>query len=220
MDTKWQWLTQSPTRMVGLILLVLAVVLLLTLMVLVSSKSTKKKVEISIPQASPTILPTLLPDPTQNWLTLTNTNGYKVKYPSEAVITTSFNKEASRAASVRIVTNPSEKIPNLQNAVGIEVMHKDTGGSIPGLGNSLKEVTDKQFLSDQSPNTTKAITKPIEILIAGNQGYEYYLEKYPQGKPVKVRVIIFEYKNKYFIITATLDTQTELVLNTLILTSY
>lgn len=207
----WQWLMSSPTRMVGLVLLVLALVLLLALMVLVSQKSPKKKAAISTPQSSPTILPTSIPDPTANWTTLTNTNGYKIKYPPGSQLIPTL-PQASSSATLQITSD--------QSTIAIEVADQKK---------TLKETVDlirqKNATSSVSIKINKVITKPISILIGGNEGYEWYLESnglvgisstYP-SRLGKNRVVEFDKNNKHYLIFSTLEQKGEQLLSTLYL---
>lgn len=205
----WQWLTASPTRMVGLILLVLALVLLLALMVLVSQKPPKKKTEVNVPQPSPTVLPTSLPDPTQNWLTLTNINDFRLKYPSNSQLTPPL-PQATSSASLSITTG--------QSILAVEVVDKKQ---------TLKQMVDlvrqKNATSSGSIQINKVITKPIPILIGGNEGYEWYLESNGltgitttfNTKLGKNRIIHLKKGDKFYTILASLDKEIEQILNTL-----
>lgn len=227
----WQWLMSSPTRMVGLTLLVLALVLLLALMVLVSQKSPKKKVEVNIPQPSPTILPTLLPDPTKDWKTHIHPDGFSFKFPPRAKVVGLLNEDLGRGSDiysprVRVVLVPDQPSED-QPALVVDVIDKKEPAyklKDKIFGKSLKEVVDLDYqMVSTSSATIKMITKPIEILIGGNKGYEYYFEgseyrgltKKYLIKKGKNRVINFERNNNFFIIFASLDDRIEQVLSTL-----
>lgn len=235
----WLWLTASPTRIMGLILLTLALVLLLALMVLVSQKSAKKKVEISTPQASPiqnpqnkfSSSPSAIPDPTKDWKTHIHPDGFSFKFPLGADVVGLLNEGLGRGSDiysprVRMVLVPDQPSAD-QPALVVDVINKDEPAfklKDKIFGKSLKEVANLDYqMTATSSATIKMITKPIEILISGNKGYEYYFEgsgykgltKKHLVKTGKNRVIIFERNNKFFIIFASLDEKIEQVLSTL-----
>lgn len=208
----WQWLMASSTRMVGLILLVLALVLLLALTVLISQQSSKKKVAANIPQASPVVpSPSSIPDPTAKWTTLTNINGFKIKYPPGSQLNPAL-PQASSSASLHITSD--------QSTLAIEVTDQKKT-----LKETLDLIRQKNATSSAHIQINKIITKPISILIGGIEGYEWYLESngltgitttFTSGLG-KNRVIEFYKNNKHYLIFSTLDERGEQLLSTIYL---
>lgn len=212
----WQWLTQSNTRVVGVFMLGLAFVLLLGLVVIVTSqKSTKKKVEATIPQASPTAsqpgsisqipFPSPTSDLTKDWQSIQNNNGFKFKYPPKSKVLPSLN-EATSSSHIQVVATDSATL-----AVWVSAKDKP-------LLDTVNLLRDKN--KDQN-----ILTKPISILIAGYEGYEWYFkgDKFTtptQTLPIKEgknRVIQFNKNNTHYIVLSTFDDTGEQLLSTLIL---
>jgi len=213
----WQWLTQSQTRMVGLILLVLAFTLFLALMVLLSQKSFKKKAEINIPQATPTTqttqntlpaLPSPAPDQTINWTQLTNANGFKIKYPPGSIISPNL-PQATTSATLQIASDKS--------TLAVEVVSRKE--PLKELVNLLRE---KNATTSAGVKVNKVLTKPISILYGGNEGYEWYLESdglngftsVYHTRMGKNRVIQFNKNNKHYLIFSSFNDQGEQLLST------
>lgn len=216
----WQWLTQSPTRMAGLILLSLAFVLLLALMVIISQRPVKKEGGTNIPQANSIVqppqnnLPSLPPIPkpapvdTKNWNNLVNNNGFSFKYPKEATLS-GYVGTATASATIQINTGES--------VLGVEIFDK-----IPSL--SVEKAVELTRAKNASSSATqKILTKPIAILFAGNKGYEWYLESSKfygtsvtfNSRQGRNRVVQFEKGDKSYILFTTFDDIGEQLLSTL-----
>ncbi len=205
----WQWLTQSNTRMVGVILLIAAFSLFLALMVLLSQKSTKKKVEATIPQASPITsqpsqlnqipVPTPTPDSTMNWTSLTNSNGFKIKYPAKAKVLPSLT-EATSSSHLQIIATDSATL-------AVEVLDKNN----PSIKD--KSLLDIVNLIRDKNKDQNILTRPISILYGGNEGYEWYfkgdkfttLTQVLTVKDTKYRVIEFNKGSKHYLIFSSFD---------------
>ena len=197
----WQWLISSQTRMVGLVLLILAFVLLLGLMVLVSQKSTKKKAETSTAQASPRLTPSPFPNPTASWETVSKRD-FSLKIPPGGK--TSYKETvngASGSAVFRVDLDP-QKEATQQAGLAIEVSK--------GV-----DISQKEYLKSLTDPKKRLITKPIDILIGGNKGYEFYFEETYDSKAIKIRVIEFSTETKHYVLSAPLDSQSETILSTL-----
>ncbi len=222
----WQQLKSSPTKKVGLILLVLALMLLLGLMVIISQKSTKKTTPANIPQAnlnSQSKLSTQspLPDPTKDWQ-LVSKKDFSLKIPPNAMTVSKENiNGASNSAFLRVILDPKEAT---QTAVLIEVTQKNPPLQIipdpPPAGIDLSK--QAYILNLNNPNI-KIITKPIDILIGGFKGYEFYLEgSEVKGyfgsssfKKGKIRIIEFSTNDKHYVLISSLDSQIETILSTI-----
>lgn len=210
----WQWVTQSNTRLTGFLMLGVAFVLLLGLVVIVTSqKSTKKKVETTIPQTSPAAgqpaqisqipLPSPAPDLTKNWQSIDNINGFKLKYPPKSKILPSLN-EAASSSHIQIIATDSATL-----TVWVSVKDKP-------LLDVVNLIRDKN--KDQN-----ILTKPISILYGGYEGYEWYfkgdkftsLTQTLSIKDGKNRVIQFNKNNTHYIILSTFDDTGEQLLSTL-----
>lgn len=209
----WQWLTQSNTRVAGVFMLGLAFVLILGLIVIITSqKSTKKKLEATIPQASPTTdqssqisqipVPSPTPDLTKDWQSIQNSNGFKLKYPAKAKILPSL-QEATSSSHVQLIATDSATLI-------VEVSVKD------------KPLLDIVNLIRDKNKDQNILTKPISILIAGYEGYEWYfkgdkfttLTQFLSIKDAKNRVIQFNKNNTHYIILSTFDDMGEQLLST------
>lgn len=207
MDSK-QWPALSQTKMVGLILLILALALFLSLMVLVSQKSFKKKAVTTIPPASPIIQNSPIPDPTKDWR-LISEKDFSLKVPPKAMTVENI-KQASESAWLKVILNPQEAT---QAGLVVEVSKKNTSAS-----------SDKQLylINSENPNI-RMITKPIDILIGGFKGYEFYLEgSEVKGyfgsssfKKGKIRIIEFSTNDKHYVLIGSLDPQIETILSTI-----
>lgn len=197
MDSKWQWLTSSQTRLVGIVLLILAFIMFLALMVLISPKATKNKVAVNTPKPNPVSSP--LPDLTKDWKTVSFAQ-ISLKIPPEATTSTKIKDKLS---SLQIIASNSSK---------------------PILIIESFDHPDNLYQKNPSSSATlKMITKPIEILIGGVEGFEYYFEgesfagfetTYPVDK-TKHRVIQFDKGSKAFVIFSNLNPASEQILNTI-----
>lgn len=209
----WQWFTQSSTRMAGVFMLGLAFVLILGLIVILTSqKSTKKKGEATIPQAGPTTsqpaqisqipISSPTPDLTKDWQSIQNSNGFKLKYPAKAKVLPSLS-EATSSSRIQVIATDSATL-----TVEVSVTDKP-------LLDIVNLIRDKN--KDQ-----QILTKPISILIAGYEGYEWYFKgnKFTTTtqtfsvKDAKNRVIQFNKNNTHYIILSTFYNIGEQLLST------
>lgn len=208
----WLWLTESQTRLVGLILLILAFALFLALMVLISQKPINKKPQLypatkTSQNNLPVRAPISTPVDTTNWHNLVNNNGFSFKYPKEATISGYLGTATSSAA--------------VQVNMGESVLAVETFSKMSAL--SLEKIVEltRQKNASSSANQ-KILTRPISILFAGNRGYEWYLESsrffgnYTNftSRPGRNRVIQFEKGDKLYIIFTTFDDSGEQLLST------
>lgn len=216
----WQWLMESNTRVMGVFMLGLALVLLLGLVVIVTSqKSTKKKAEATIPQASPTTsqpaqisqipAPSLTPNLTKDWQSIQNSNGFKFKYPPKSKILPSLS-EATSSSRIQVIATDSATL-------AVEVLDKNN----PSVKD--KPLLDIVNLIRDTNKDQQILTKPISILIAGYEGYEWYftgdkfitITQTLSVKDAKNRVIQFDKNNMHYIILSTFDDMGEQLLSTL-----
>lgn len=219
------WFISSPPRVVGLILLVLALVLMLSLLVLVSSKKPTSKPETNIPQATPTtqnILSSPLPDPTKDWETLSKIPEFTIKYPKDSKIRLYPQDYPDLAKQVMVkgsfvqIALPKPAEASKSSTLVIEVTPPATGSASPAS-------YERNSINSKTNHVKTNITKPIEILIGGNKGYEYYIESkgfagfldFYNATPGKYRVIDFIKEGKQYLIFNSLNQQTEQILNTL-----
>lgn len=200
----WQWLTASNTRVAGVFMLGLAFILILGLIVIITSqKSTKKKVAATIPQSSQIPIPSPTPDLTKDWQSIDNINGFKVKYPAKSTILPSLS-EATSSSRIQIIATGSATL-------AVEVLTKD------------KPLLDIVNLIRDKNKDQQILTKPISILIAGYEGYEWYfqgdkfttLTQTLSVKDSKNRVIQFNKNNTHYIILSTFDDTGEQLLSTI-----
>lgn len=219
----------SKKNLVVVVCLVLVVILSLAVIVVDNQKNIGKGKQEAATLSNPTPVPvaSVLPtptDPTQNWQSFKSIYNYSFKYPQGKVVSNLSKKEtdASTSAAVSLLFDPNQK-ESSQSAFSVTVSDKRP----PFLSNlSLKEIVDLNYqLNSTSSATRRMITKPIPILFAGNEGYEYYLESseylslvgISRAKMGKNRVTIFESNNKIYTIFGSLDLEIERVLNSLVL---
>lgn len=182
---------------------------------------------VSIPKTGPTDVPITSPnpgsaaasnikpktEPSSAWGGVATVSGVTVRYPLDSFVTTT-------PTTLNLGLDKNKKFTD-QETLGIEVYQNP---DIRYAKNPIKDFTDSLYQKNSTASGTKRmITKPIEILINGVTGYEYYLESSGflsaqtkfESITGKNRVIQFYKNNKHYIIFSSLDSQMEQVLKTL-----
>lgn len=215
----------------------LALVILSTVLVAFPSKKQVKNPEqVSIPRSDSTgqnsnqtpTLPASLPNPTKEW-ELVSKKDFSVKISPSASI--AYYKEningASGSAMLRISLDSQEAT---QSGLVIEITKKDPPFKIMPIVDSSSsdlpvDLSKQAYLLNLNNPNIRIITKPIDILIGGFKGYEFYLEgSEVKGyfgsssfKKGKIRIIEFSTNDKHYVLIGSLDPQVETILSTLIM---
>lgn len=154
---------------------------------------------------SPTPFPEASADPTADWNTLSNSNGFTIKYPSNYIIGASAFEPPPPETSTDTIIAPS--IEGTTNSIfdkpHIRILALNSQGKT-----LLQAATENYNANANHPNKPRAITKPESGTFLSKTSIDYQMESTGLVSPAdeylgfdglyKVRWV--EHNNKYFMI--------------------